>query len=127
MKIYVAGKFDEKQQARGAMAQLRALGHEITYDWTQHPEEQSESNLQHAADCDLDGVLRADAVLMLLTDPLYAYRGSFTELGAALASKRPVYAVCPDANAYCRSNCFYYASGVVHCDSLQDALEQIGK
>jgi len=125
MRIYVAGKYDEKQQARAVMEQLCALGHEITYDWTQHPESADASNLRDAADRDLRGVLGADAVLMLFTDPLYAYRGTFTELGAALAFGVPVYAVCPDANSYCRTNCFFHANGVTHCASVQAALQHL--
>lgn len=125
MRVYVAGKYDEKQKASAVMALVRALGHEITYDWTTHPEGLAPSNLQHAADLDLGGVLSADAVVILFTNSHYAYRGTFTELGAALAKGLPVYAVCPDDDSYCRSNCFFYASGVTECASVEEALAEL--
>lgn len=36
MKVYVAGKFGAKPAAREAMEAVRARGHSVTYDWTNH-------------------------------------------------------------------------------------------
>ncbi|MBW2971028.1 nucleoside 2-deoxyribosyltransferase [Candidatus Woesearchaeota archaeon] len=36
MKIYVAAKFEKKELVHDVFRKLRALGHEITYDWTTH-------------------------------------------------------------------------------------------
>jgi nucleoside 2-deoxyribosyltransferase len=79
----------------------------------------------------LEGVKTADVVVALFTDPFYPYRGTFTELGCALGLGKCVMAVCP---AYCQyleigkdkpsyaSNCFFHASRVVHCPSVDTVL-----
>ena len=123
MRVYVAGKFSEKKQAHSVMCQVRSLGHEVTYDWTQFSEERTPQSMQRAANLDLQGVLDADAVLALLTDPSYTYRGTFFELGAALATGKRVLVVCaaPDTSQCC-TTCFYFANGIEHYATVTDAL-----
>ena len=125
MRIYVAGKYAEKEEARRVMELIRQRGHTISYDWTQHKEDRTPENLLKAADLDVQGVVTADLVFMLFTDPKYAYRGTFTELGAALATKKRICIVCPHEQASCRENCFFYASGIEHYATLQEALDRL--
>lgn len=123
MRVYVAGKLKAKEEIQVAQEQVRTAGHEISYDWTRY----KGTSPNEAADLDLNGVLTADAVIILFTDPKHPYRGSFTELGAALASKKRIFAICPDEQAECRTNCFFHATGVEHVANVADALERLAQ
>ena len=137
MKIYVAGMYDAAAEVRAAQALVCAAGHVITYDWTVNhiPADTDPATIrklrQQFADLDLEGVKTADVVVALFTNPCYPYRGTFTEIGCALGLGKCVMAVCPD---YCRylesgneepayaTNCFFNASRVVHCPSVEAVL-----
>lgn len=86
MRIYVAGKWQDREDVRIWHNQLRARGHEITCDWTSHeyPGEGQEHLLTDYALADIKGVQDCD-VLIALFEVEYAYRGAFVEIGAALA------------------------------------------
>ncbi|MBM3256725.1 MAG: hypothetical protein FJY98_00110 [Candidatus Liptonbacteria bacterium] len=36
MRVYVAGKFEDKEAVYEAYRKLTALGHSVSYDWTTH-------------------------------------------------------------------------------------------
>jgi len=89
MKVYVAGQLADTAAVTAAQQQILAAGHTLTHDWTQEPcfTEKYASRPEESADIartDLEGVMAADAVVVLAssTDP---GRGLFVELGAALA------------------------------------------
>ena len=90
MRIYVATKWEEATRAQAVMALLRDRGHVITYDWTV---QEQESAQQAIADC--EGVVSADLVILLLENPLLPYRGTWVELGIALAAQKPVLVFAP--------------------------------
>lgn len=143
MKIYLAGKWSEKHVAREKMNDLEKLGHTITHDWTSY-ESDPDNSLQDMADHDVNGVMSADAYIGTFDDPKYAYRGTFTELGVALTTKRlrpsfKIYAVCPklftynngkDDNKddgtdkpYYSTNCFFHASGIEYVKSWENLIK----
>ena len=88
MRIYVAGAWSEQwTRARPVMDRLRAAGHSITYDWTVPEGTRLNVGLtlnqrRSYALSDLDGVLRADALLLLA--PQAPSQGAWVELGVAL-------------------------------------------
>lgn len=88
MRIYVAGKFEEKEAVRHAQACLVADGHRITHDWTASDATGMSGvilrdYLRACADADMEGVLSAGAVVVLN----HAHgRGMFVELGMAIAN-----------------------------------------
>jgi hypothetical protein len=88
-KIYVAGKWQEKDNVRQIMSLLKNLGHTITYDWTQHNDG---DNSYDCAIADLNGVCASDYILVL-ADKLLPYRGVYVEIGAALAFCKEVYVI----------------------------------
>jgi nucleoside 2-deoxyribosyltransferase len=92
MRVYVAGKFADRERVREVQALVRARGHSISWDWTDQgkgqtitPEEQ-----RAIAERDLKGVRDADAFVLVIEQP-YIYKGPWVELGAALAFNIPVY------------------------------------
>ena len=121
-KIYLAGKWSDKEMMRFRMTELEKMGYEITHDWTEY--EADETNTKSSmADNDIDGVYRADIYIGIFEDMKYPYRGTFTELGSALTCKKfrsdfKVYVVCPsffeEDKAYATTNCFFHASAIEH-------------
>ncbi len=89
MKIYVAGKWEERNICKGVMAALEDSGCKITHDWTASDEKE---NLAQSALDDINGVKNAD-VLVFIAIEGHHYRGSFVEMGAALALGKPVIVV----------------------------------
>ena len=85
LKIYVAGKYEEKERIREVMNILRGVGHTITVDWTEDAQ-----NTRQQAIKDLRGVADADIYVGVFEKDL-PYKGALVELGAALALGKPVY------------------------------------
>lgn len=86
MRIYVAGKWEERERVRTIMALLRTVGHTITHDWTRNDERMS----RESARGDLNGVVSAEAVVFLAEHDL-PYKGSLVEVGIAIGRNIPVY------------------------------------
>lgn len=122
MRIYLAGKWVDKAEIRKVMDDLEAKGHTITHDWTSYEtsDERTPEYLGNCAHNDIEGVRNAELVIVLMTDPKYPYRGSFTEIGAACALGKPVRIVCPFDEGYCRTNCFFWHQNITHYKSLDE-------
>ena len=126
MKIYVAGKFEEKEVVRDAQKRVREIGYEVTHDWTgedpgERTGEELEAFLRDCAIGDYEGVLNADCVLLLNHDRAF---GAMVETGLALAWGKVVYVVAPQV----RDNIFYHlppSMGVRLFRTLQAALEAL--
>lgn len=92
MKIFVAGKFEEKERVRRAMTFLKSKGHEITCDWTQATLEgltdiELRAHYRKHARIDMQGVEEAELFVLLLHEH---GKGLWTELGMALMKHIPV-------------------------------------
>jgi nucleoside 2-deoxyribosyltransferase len=90
MRVYVAGKYGDTTNPRVQEIQneLRAAGHKITYDWTSDAQEGT-----NQAMADMNGVLTADAFVLVTEEHAVVYCGAICELGMALASGIPVYVI----------------------------------
>lgn len=124
MKIYVASSFVNKDAVRSAISILESAGHSITHDWTVHDDggrtgEELVAFLKQCAQQDFDGVVNADAILVLNHE---LGRGMFTEMGIAQALGKPI-AVCDVDRA---NNIFFHMPGVRVCDSVVDAANYFG-
>lgn len=88
MRIYVAGKYSPATNARvrEIHAMLIAAGHTITHDWTADSEVSTTQAMN-----DLNGVLTADAFVLVAESHDVVYCGAVAELGMALAIGLPVY------------------------------------
>ena len=126
MKLYLAGKFADRSQINEYIKQAELVGHTITHNWTTR--EKAEDGMEKMAECaanDLHGVIDCDLLVCIMTDPKYPYRGTFTELGAALALNKKVIIINPDPKAYCTTNIFYHHHGIAYCNTWAEALEQL--
>lgn len=68
------------------MAQLIKAGHTITYDWTADEQVSTQQAMN-----DLNGVLTADAFVLIAESHDVTYTGSLVELGMALGIGLPSY------------------------------------
>lgn len=89
MNVYVAGQLSDVSTVRAVQAAVVAAGHELTLDWTSEDALVTDyaalpSAAAALATADLDGVMRADAVLVVASSAEPG-RGLFVELGVALA------------------------------------------
>jgi nucleoside 2-deoxyribosyltransferase len=121
MKVYVAGKWDDRSTINTVQAELVKMGHHITHDWTS-VECISKSQADRAV-LDINGVQKADAVLVLMLDETYPYRGTFTEIGCALGLNKYIVVVCPNDSYFCTTNCFYHHPMINHVATIDQALE----
>ncbi len=92
-KIYVAGKWMDKELIHTYIKQFEEKGYTITHDWTQIEtgDVHTQEELAGFAAADIKGVVDADALVTIITDISYPYRGSCSELGAALATNKKVF------------------------------------
>ncbi|ARF11974.1 nucleoside 2-deoxyribosyltransferase [Klosneuvirus KNV1] len=126
MKLYIAGKFSEKEQIKKYMEEAIKLGHTITHDWTSFENEgDDKERMKRSAEKDIIGVQNCDCVIAILTDPKYAYRGTWCEIGCSMGLGKKVIMVNPNKDAYCTTNCFYHHPNIVHVDNWDDALEKL--
>lgn len=131
MKVYLAGRFDERERVKAAQQVILSHGHVLTADWTDHKPiarygEDLELAASYAAE-DLSGVIHADAVI-LLTSELPGGTGVHAELGAAIAHQtlagRPaIFVVGPH---FSRSM-MYFHPAVRRVESLEAALAALAE
>lgn len=119
-RVYVAGGVVFKSAIQEVQRALRDIGHEVTWDWTAvekgSAEAVSDAEWAQYSKFDLDGVRTADYVVVVFSDPEYAFQGTFCELGCALGLGKPVIimdVVDPDVVAKHRLGPFYHDIGVV--------------
>ncbi len=86
MKFYIAGKFEEKEVVLELYERVRALGHDVSYDWTTHvkvkPFAEHIEQVREYAENELTAILDSDVFVYLTHE-----RGTtlHMEFGAALA------------------------------------------
>lgn len=107
MRIYVASAFANKAEVRDLQKLLRMDGHVITHDWTTEDAShlvpgsfEWHEFLQDCGDADLQGVIEADA-LVLIAHP--EMRDTRFEAGVAVGMGIPVYVL----NAHRAVSVFY--------------------
>lgn len=126
MKIYVGGKYQDASIIRENIYDLIDVGYTVTHDWTsveQH--DRGYSALGKYAQYDIEGVSESDIVILIMDDPEYAYRGTFTELGCALGLDKRIIIVNPHENSYCMSNCFYHHPSIIHVKTWSDVFRYL--
>lgn len=122
MKIYVASAFANKDEAREVMAILRAIGHEITHDWTEKeldtswPKYTQDNYLLECGVRDWEGVMSADALVLVNHEKC---RDAMAEFGMAIGAGKPAIVYHSER----RGSVFYGVDLVWRADSLPALLE----
>lgn len=127
MKFYLASGLPNIEAAKKLAGFLKDHGHQQTYDWTVHgpvfkadqPPLTNCAVMQKTAESEVEGVLAADVVIVLLP----CGRGTHIEMGVALAAKKPVIIVTPSA-LYDEKPwpCAFYFHGLV-VDHVLDSVD----
>lgn len=124
MKIYIASRFDKRDEVKKLQKILIEKGHEIVGDWTDHEpikpyDKNQDAAKEYAAD-DINGVKNSD-IFIILSDK--AGTGMYVELGAAIASKiligKPEIYVVGDHNS---RSMFYFHHAVKRTANIDDLL-----
>ena len=91
MRVYVAGKWEEREAVKKLQQALIKMGHTITVDWTGHEIDDEGYPLTYAQD-DVRGVQEADAYVGRFLKE-NNYKGALVELGVALGLNKQVYII----------------------------------
>lgn len=86
MRIYVASGLVNRDRVKAVIDKLTSQGHTVTYNWTLHGDVrgEGEARMREVAQNEAEGVASAELVLLLLPGG----KGTHTELGAALATRK---------------------------------------
>ena len=101
MKFYIASSLGNAEAVKKIASYLVSRGWEQTYDWTEHGPVKNLEDLEMVSTGELQGVTGCDVFFLLLP----GRRGSHAELGAALASRKPVIILSPEQD-------FFYEGGL---------------
>jgi nucleoside 2-deoxyribosyltransferase len=129
MKVYLAGRFDERERIREMQGVLRERGHEITLDWTTHDPiarygERPELARVYAQE-DLQGVMEADVFIFLTAASVGT--GTHVELGVAIGEfvttgKPRIYVI----GEHTSRSIMYFYPAVERRESFEAVLDEIG-
>lgn len=127
MKIYIAAKFEKKDLVLDYYQKLKALGHEVAYDWTVHknikPYLENQDTARVYATNELHGILDCDVFIHIPDE-----KGTtlFMEFGAALAlcaikNKPIIYAV----GEFNSKSPWFFNSLVRRKATIEEALSEL--
>jgi len=128
MKIYVAGKFEEKERILEIYSKLKALGHTVAYDWTTHkyiqPYKENQNMAARYSENELTGISQSDVFIYLSHDQGHTLH---MEFGAALILNKkfgkPTIFVIGD----CSKSPWYFNPRVKRRDSVEEVLAELEK
>lgn len=128
ISFYLAGKYADRDGSMGARRdQLVDMGFRVTHDWMTHelPGPRTPEVLGDYASHDIQGVQDADVVVVAMDDPAYAYRGTFTELGAAIALGKPILLYACPGPAVWKTNVFFHHPRVYKFNTWSKVIAQL--
>jgi nucleoside 2-deoxyribosyltransferase len=125
MKYYIATKLERHLEHNAVRDAMRALGHQLTYDWTVHGSvwRAGVETIRKVAVLERRGVLDADVVIVLLPGG----RGTHAELGMALAAEKPVLLCSSDPALFGATpeTCAFYHHRL--CEQIVAAPEDLAR
>ena len=129
MKFYITGRSNNYQRVQEVCQKLKAVGHEITFEWTElpmvKPYEEHAAEAAEYAKQSVAGMADTDVYI------IFAHadgNGVYCEFGSALASNQikgtpKIYAVGKEARG---AAMFNYHPAVEWFDSIEEVYEKIG-
>lgn len=143
MKIYVAGKWSERNRVKSIMEALESRKHTITCDWTRHiaperitkahgdglftksydwskNEDWAQNGHKTYAEEDLEGVRLCDVLVAYMPTPEIFYKGAWIEIGIALGLNKKVIIIGKDITTV-----FLGLSNIFVVDYKEDAFSLI--
>ncbi len=130
MKIYIATRFERREEVSKLFQILKENGHEVSGDWTTHKpikpffEENKELSEEYSIE-DIEAVKDSD-VFILLSDA--GGTGMYVELGVAILSNinlgRPKIYIVGEHNT---RNMFFFHPSVNRKKDINDVIKEISK
>jgi hypothetical protein len=121
-KIYLAGAYHD-DRLPDYMRRLEGIPNvAITHKWTEF----RELPMVQAAKADLQGVVDCDLFCAVMDLHAHDYRGTFFEMGAALALGKAVLVVHGAAEQYAQTSCFFWHPAIFRVPTF-DKMERIVK
>jgi len=113
--FYIATSLSRIKEHHLVRDMLHSEGYKITYDWTSHGSARtiSTERLAEVAELEIEGVLEADFVIVLLPGG----KGTHTEFGMALASGKPIIIHSEDPAPFQlgeQTVAFYHVPNITH-------------
>jgi len=124
LKFYLCGCWNRQDDIASKCADLESLGLRCTEKWFDGSHDST--SMEYDALMDIRGVEMADVVIAVMTEKDYAYRGTFTELGAALALKKIIIVLSLPEESQCKTNTFFRHIRGHHVTSWQSVLSILG-
>lgn len=156
LKIYVAGGWKFREKVKEVMELLNEhqdgdhRPFKVISGWiTRENGDYSPKALANDAYFDFQEIQESDVVFVVMNDPDYSYRGTFTEIGYGLGIKRPVIVWCDgkirsqttitnettgevekvqvDYTHHCMTNVFFHHPEIIQVDSLEKGIRELKK
>ncbi len=136
MKIYVAGKWSERENVKKVMEMIESRGHTITCNWTNHiaPEriqngegcfnkdfDWAQNGHKTYAEEDLEGVKNCDVVVACMWSPDIFYKGAWIEIGIAIGLNKNIVIIGSNVTTV-----FLGLKNITVVGSIEEALNIIG-
>ena len=121
--FYLIGKFSTKDLIATRIKDVEKLGLKVTHNWTL--EENWSCPKSEQVFHDIEGVKRADIVIAVINNPNYHYRGSFSEIGAAIACDKTVYLITDNCEKGSVTHCFLSHKNIVRFSTWEGFLKFI--
>jgi hypothetical protein len=118
--VYVAGKFRDDRMPSYIQSISKIPGVVVEYNWTLEKDKPP----REAAIFDIKGVVGCDVFIAVMDDTTYDYRGTFTELGAAIATGTLVMVVGGETT-YAQTNCFFHHPSIIRIKSFDVAIRAL--
>lgn len=120
MKFYIASSLSNKEAVKFVSERLKNKGFIHTYDWTKNEKPTTLGRLQEIGRHELDGVLEADFLIVLLPGG----KGTHIELGIALGQGKKIYLYSDneEVNNVETTSSFYQLPGVEKFIGTLDGL-----
>jgi nucleoside 2-deoxyribosyltransferase len=135
INLYVAGCYYD-DRIPTLIEELCAIpGVAVPYNWTRYIKQEEGVEKRMPADSaifDITGVEQCDMLVVVMDMHDYAYRGTFTELGAALALEKPILMMIDKGDGannntepqHASSNCFFHHPAILHVHHL-DQIKRV--
>jgi len=136
IKVYTASGWPYRQDVAKMNQQLRDNNINVISTWIEE-----ENGINTPEDCAKDAlrdtrqVAEADVLLAIMNDDKYAYRGTWTEIGVAIALQKKIILVCPGYGQekkisetryehpyYCMNNVFFWHPAITRVKTLDEAI-----
>ena len=118
--FYVASAFSNKEKVAAIVQMLRAMGHEVSHDWTQQEYAYTQHAAIHAQE-DREGVESCTHFIALFDEPLKPLN-TYVELGIALGLHKHIFVI-----GDCDKDCIFSRLPGIQRFATLDEFLQVAK